>query len=172
MLSSNKILFEQSIGIDFKIKPQELNGTIYKLQIWDTAGQERFRTITSTYYKNAKGIILTCDLSKEDSLTTLSYWLDQVKKNTIDTPIIIVGTKNDLPTISIDIIRQFANDKEIPFISTSAKENNNVAEAFIRLIKEIIIRAPEELPIYKPPVQNIQVNNLKNEDQGIKKTCC
>ena len=102
----------------------------------------------------------------------MNYWLEQVKANTNETPIIIVGTKNDLPTISIDIIRQFANDKQIPFISTSAKENNNVSEAFIRLIKEVIIRSPEELPIHKRPVQNAQVNQLNNENQGIKKSCC
>lgn len=76
-----------------------------------------------------------------------------------------------MPTISIDIIRQFANDKQIPFISTSAKENNNVKEAFIRLIKEVIIRAPEELPFYKKPDQNAQVNKLNNEDKWMKKCC-
>ena len=30
---------------------------------WDTAGQDRFRTITSTYYKNAQGVILMFDVS-------------------------------------------------------------------------------------------------------------
>ena len=35
--------FITTIGIDFKIKNLELDGTRVKLQIWDTAGQERFR---------------------------------------------------------------------------------------------------------------------------------
>ena len=29
-----------------------------KIGIWDTAGQERFRTLTSSYYRGAQGIIL------------------------------------------------------------------------------------------------------------------
>ena len=100
----------------------------------------------------------------------MNYWLEQVKANTNETPIIIVGTKNDLPTISIDIIRQFANDKQIPFISTSAKKNNNVNEAFIRLIKEVIIKPPDELQVQKQSVQNAQVNKLNSENRW-KKSC-
>lgn len=29
-----------------------------KITIWDTAGQERFRTLTSSYYRGAQGIML------------------------------------------------------------------------------------------------------------------
>ena len=31
---------------------------VVKFEIWDTAGQERFRTITSSYYRGAHGIIV------------------------------------------------------------------------------------------------------------------
>ncbi|PWZ03892.1 GTP-binding protein YPTM2 [Zea mays] len=31
----------------------------HKTSIWDTAGQERFRTITSSYYRGAHGIIVS-----------------------------------------------------------------------------------------------------------------
>ena len=52
-----------SIGVDFKLKSIEVDNKIIKLQIWDTAGQERFRTITTSYYKGAQGIVIVYDIS-------------------------------------------------------------------------------------------------------------
>jgi Ras-related protein Rab-18 len=44
-------------GVDFRIKYTQFHGKKCKLSIWDTAGQERFRTLTSSYYRGAQGII-------------------------------------------------------------------------------------------------------------------
>ena len=80
-----------TIGVDFTLKTIEIDGkytfsiasvillfTKYsylgkqiKLQIWDTAGQERFRTITQSYYRSAHGVILTYDITKEESFRNI-----------------------------------------------------------------------------------------------------
>jgi len=40
-----------------------LDGNVAKLQIWDTAGQERFKTITTSYYRGAQGVLIVFDVA-------------------------------------------------------------------------------------------------------------
>ena len=47
-----------TIGVEFQTRTISLDQKTIKAQIWDTAGQERFRTITSSYYRGAHGIIV------------------------------------------------------------------------------------------------------------------
>ena len=38
---------------------------------WGTAGQERFRTITSSYYRGAHGIIVVYDVADQESFNNV-----------------------------------------------------------------------------------------------------
>ena len=44
-----------TIGVDFKIRTIELDGSTIKMQVWDTAGQERFHALGPIYYRDADG---------------------------------------------------------------------------------------------------------------------
>lgn len=51
-----------------------------QLQIWDTAGQERFRSITQSYYRSANALILTYDITCEESFRCLPEWLREIEQ--------------------------------------------------------------------------------------------
>ena len=64
---------------------------------WDTAGQERFRTITSSYYRGAHGIIVVYDVTDADSFDHVKTWLDEIDcyaKQDVNK--LLVGNKSDL----------------------------------------------------------------------------
>jgi len=48
----------ETIGVDFSVKNLKVDGKSIKLHIWDTAGQERFRSMVSSFYRDAHGVIV------------------------------------------------------------------------------------------------------------------
>ncbi|CAN0267618.1 unnamed protein product, partial [Hapterophycus canaliculatus] len=69
---------QSTIGVDFKVKMVDAGGKRIKMTIWDTAGQERFRTLTSSYYRGAQGIMLVYDVTRPETFDNLSKWLEEV----------------------------------------------------------------------------------------------
>lgn len=64
---------------------------------WDTAGQERFRTITSSYYRGAHGIIVVYDCTDMETFTNLKQWLEEIARYACDNVNkLLVGNKCDL----------------------------------------------------------------------------
>ena len=100
-----------TIGVDFKILGHTKLGKSEatrqsneeKLQVWDTAGQARFKTITQSYYRGARAIILAVDLpqlggSKQAAeLERLKGFIQDIQTYAPEsTSIYLVGTKQDL----------------------------------------------------------------------------
>ncbi|KAJ2326032.1 ras GTPase, partial [Coemansia sp. RSA 2681] len=130
-----------TIGVDFKIRTIELEGKTVKLQIWDTAGQERFRTITSSYYRGAHGIIVVYDITDSHSYDDVKQWLQEIDRYASEgVNKLLVGNKKDLEEarqVDYTAAKELANTLHIPFLETSAKDSTNVEEAFLTMAKQI-----------------------------------
>ena len=130
-----------TIGVDFKIKNVEQDSKNIKLQIWDTAGQERFRTITSSYYRGAHGIIIVYDITDMESFNNVKTWLQEIEKFASDNVNkLLVGNKSDLTSqrqVDTAVAKEFADSLGIPFVETSAKTSTNVEQAFKKMTGEI-----------------------------------
>jgi len=121
---------------------QVKDGKKVKLSIWDTAGQERFRTITSSYYRGAQGIILVYDVASRETFDALPRWFSEMEPYVSPSVVkIIVGNKVDKEysrAVSPEEGRRFAERMGSLFIEASAKTAVGVHEVFIDLVEKII----------------------------------
>jgi Ras-related protein Rab-1A len=139
-----------TIGVDFKIRTVDLDGKCIKLQIWDTAGQERFRTITSSYYRGAHGIIIVYDITDVESFNNVRQWLFEIDRFANEhVNKLLVGNKADLVSkrvVATETAQDFAASLDIPFLETSAKNSTNVEEAFLTMAAQIKTRMANNQP--------------------------
>jgi Ras-related protein Rab-1A len=144
-LSTPPFLFTQSLfRYTQKIRTIELDGKTIKLQIWDTAGQERFRTITSSYYRGAHGIIVVYDVTDMESFNNVKQWLHEIDRYACENVNkLLVGNKSDLTAkrvVSTEQGKEFADSLGIEFLETSAKTSTNVEQAFLTMASQIKAR--------------------------------
>ncbi|KAK4773278.1 hypothetical protein SAY87_028297 [Trapa incisa] len=147
LLSFTSNSFEElspTIGVDFKIKHITVSGKKLKLAIWDTAGQERFRTLTSSYYRGAQGIIMVYDVTRRETFTNLSeVWAKEIDLYTTNPDCIkmLVGNKVDKEKDRVVSKKEgidFARQYGCLFLECSAKTRVNVEQCFEELILKIL----------------------------------
>ena len=147
-----------TIGVDFKVKIMRHKEKTIKLNVWDTyatilcifihqilsAGQERFRTLTSSYYRGAHGVILVYDATNRSSFESLEYWVGEIRQhaNTPGLVILLVGSKLDRPATEVKVSRTegevFAIEHSMLFFEISSKNRVGVDECFSELLESIL----------------------------------
>jgi Ras-related protein Rab-18 len=126
-----------------QVKVVDVDGARYKLTIWDTAGQERFRTLTSSYYRGAQGVILVYDVNSRSSFDHLSTWFNELDtySSTKEVIKILVGNKTDKGEDKREVTRKegeaYARKMGTLFIESSAKTKTGVQEAFGEVVRKV-----------------------------------
>lgn len=163
-----------TIGVDFKIRTIELDGKTIKLQIWDTAGQERFRTITSSYYRGAHGIIVVYDVTDMESFTHVKDWITEIERFASENVNrLLIGNKCDLVSkraVTEADAREYSESlTNMPFLETSAKNSTNVEQAFLTMAAQIKTRMAATAPTQKEKATvNVQGAAVTQSSGG----CC
>ena len=148
-----------TIGVEFIYKTLKINKDIFKIEMWDTAGEERYKSITTAYYKGAKGAIIVYDITSEQSFNNIETWIHEVKgKSSNNLQILIIGNKSDLykdRKISLEKGIEKAKSLNLHLFEASALDKTNVKEAFYCLFKEIYL-----------DIKNKSRSNANNSDGG------
>ncbi|KAL0491735.1 Ras-related protein Rab [Acrasis kona] len=167
-----------TIGMDFKVKMLGRGDKNVKLQVWDTAGQERFRSMAGSYFRAAQGIIITFDVTNEDSFYSVNDWMRQIKEHAPEgIKTILVGNKVDLEgrVVAREQAEELVEKLKIEsYFETSAKSGENVNEAFDTLVDYTlgILKSKYELEEEEVQPENETFVNLnKKPKTSDPKTC-
>lgn len=151
-----------TIGIDNLFKEIVVDDKLIMLQLWDTAGQERFRSIVSSYYREADGIVFVYDVGVERSFDYMVELIDEIKGVTKHG--VIVGNKIDTVNEatkkeSEERVKSIAEKHGMAYYFSSAKTGENVSEIFEEMAKRLFWEA------------NSDKDNKKdrNNKEGLKK---
>ncbi|KAM6961792.1 ras-related protein Rab-19-like [Tautogolabrus adspersus] len=136
---------QNTIGVDFSVRTLDIEGKKVKMQVWDTAGQERFRTITQSYYRSAHGAIIAYDITRSSTFNSVNHWIKEVETyGATNVVLVLIGNKCDMEEerqVPFQEACSLANDRGIlAALETSAKESQNVEEAFMMMAKELLAR--------------------------------
>ncbi|XP_038993046.1 ras-related protein RABC2a-like isoform X2 [Hibiscus syriacus] len=163
-----------TVGVDFKIKSIPVGGKRLKLTKWDTAGQERFRTLTSSYYRGAQGIILVYDVTRRETFTNLSdVWAKELELHSTNQECVkmLVGNKVDRRAVSREEGTALAKELGCMFLECSAKTRENVEQCFKELALKIM-----EVPSFLEEGSAVGKRNILNQKPECKahqgRGCC
>lgn len=152
---------ESTIGAAFLTKPLPEHNV--KFEIWDTAGQERYHSLAPMYYRGAAAAIIVYDVTSADSFTRAKAWVKELQRTGNANMIMaLAGNKIDLVKnpvnrqVTTEEAQAYANEHDLYFLETSAKEATNVDELFQEIAKrlpkaDVINRPSNSLPLEQAP---------------------
>jgi len=80
--------------IKYKITKNEIVDV--NMMIWDIMGQKEFKKVRIMGYRGTKGAFLVCDITRKETLDSISKYYEELFSITQDIPIIVLANKVDL----------------------------------------------------------------------------
>jgi small GTP-binding protein len=124
--------YRPTIAAAFATVMEKVNDKTISLSVWDTAGQEKYQNMMPLYFRNVACVILVLDVTAPPSWDFVKRWAGTELPGIRPRPILFLClNKTDLkPTIDIEAIEEWAQQRDIPLFRTSASTGDNIAELF------------------------------------------
>ncbi len=138
-----------TIGVDYGVKPVQLEGGDVRVNFWDLSGHPEFFEIRNEFYKDAQGCMLVYDVCSKESFDECDAWLAEAAKygaNPREVTITLCANKVDKVKnriISEDEGRQFAASRGLHYYETSACNGTNVMEMFEFLFASVVAKTSQ-----------------------------
>ena len=123
----------QTVGVDYGVKPVDLDGRKVRVNFWDLSGKSEFFEVRNEFYKDTQCALLVYDVSDRSSFDGLENWLKEANKYGMprDLPVALCANKVDKPRkVSEDDGRAFASKYKYDYFETSAHSGMGVTDVF------------------------------------------
>jgi DnaJ family protein C protein 27 len=131
-----------TIGVDYGVKPLDIDGLDVRVNFWDLSGHPEFFEIRNEFYKDSQGCLLVYDMGSRDSFEDCDNWLAEAAKfgaNPTEIPITLCANKSDKKrVISEREGRDFAEARGLHYFETSAMTGMHVSDMFMFLFKSVV----------------------------------
>ncbi|RLN46203.1 hypothetical protein BBJ29_004711 [Phytophthora kernoviae] len=144
--------YVSTIGADFVEKVIEYDEQLtISLQLWDIAGQDRFAKFTRGYFREAKGAVIVCDITRANTIEAVENWKNEIDmcckdlNDGTEIPVVMVANKSDLLVNPMDALdlgvnmqKCVAKNNIVEWFRASAKSGEKVPDAFQCLVDRMV----------------------------------
>jgi len=133
-----------SIGVNITKKKVRLSNKKISLVLWDIAGQMKFRTMRSSLYEGANGILLLFDVTRNSTFKSIPNWYKDIirtLKEKSKLVILLCGNKVDLENereVSEKDAKTLANELQFDYFELSALTGKNIDLIFQTIAQKLI----------------------------------
>ncbi|KAL8574958.1 hypothetical protein ACOMHN_052123 [Nucella lapillus] len=120
-------------------------GAVASVDLWDTGGQERYRSLTDSYFRDARAILLIYD---SDQKTKIADWLMDSQRHAVhnEALVFLVGAKLDLGSdvrlteAEVQALGQLGGERKVEIeghFVLSAKTGENIQSTLAKVAERV-----------------------------------
>lgn len=128
-----------TVGVKVDTKVVALHEGSVKLVLWDIAGKNALDSVKLSYLRGAHGLVLVADGTRETTLRSALFLLNQARSEIGPVPAILMVNKFDriddweiTPSALMEVRRS------LPLFESSANTGEGVEEAFLTLTRSVL----------------------------------